>query len=206
MNESLNETYHSVHGAIRESMHVFIDHGIGYAHNLNPGPLSVFEVGFGTGLNALLTARFAREKQTKISYTSVEAFPLDEVIWSQLNYPSLLDMPEAFESMHRAPWNEWQSTNEYFSFFKWKTTLHDVPGNTHRYDVIYFDAFAPSRQPDMWGRDILEKLVGMMSDRGVIVTYCAKGQLKRDFASFGLTVETLHGPPGKKEMVRVKNF
>lgn len=206
LNESLNETYHSVHGAIRESMHVFIDHGIAYAYDVNPRPLSVFEVGFGTGLNALLTARFAREKQSKVAYTSVEAFPLERQVWSQLNYPMLLNMPEEFKSMHHASWNEWQYVDEYFSFFKWKTSLHEVSSNTEHYDVIYLDAFAPSRQPEMWDRDILKKLAGMLNQQGVIVTYCAKGQLKRDFASFGLTVETLHGPPGKKEMVRVKNF
>jgi tRNA U34 5-methylaminomethyl-2-thiouridine-forming methyltransferase MnmC len=122
-----------------------------------------------------------------------------------LNYPTLLDMHNEFSQLHNAHWNEWHLLNEFFSFRKLQTTVQEaaLPG---AFDLIYFDAFAPSRQPEMWSTDVIAKIVKLLTPQGVLVTYCARGQLKRDFMSFGLKVETLQGPPGKKEMVRVQNF
>lgn len=207
LNESINETYHSVHGAIQESMHVFIKHGAEHAYHESKKPhLSIFEIGFGTGLNALLTAKFAQEHSLRVHYTSIEAYPLDERWWSQLNYPSLLNMSTEYNALHRASWNGWQEVCPYFSIRKLHTKLSDLDLDSEAFDLIYFDAFAPSRQPEMWSLDNVEKIVKLLGKRGVLVTYCAKGQLKRDFLSLGFQVETLPGPPGKKEMVRVKNL
>lgn len=206
LNLSLNETYHSTHGALRESQHVFIDHGLRHVvEKNNSHRLSVFEVGFGTGLNALLSILFAEKNRLPLDYTSVEAFPIDMTTALQLNYPSLLGGAPAdlyFKNIHEANWNVPYPVTEYFSLLKMKADLHSASLNEAAYDIIYYDAFAPSKQPEMWSRTILEKIVLTMKPGALFTTYCAKGQLKRDLKSLGLYVESLPGPPGKREMVR----
>lgn len=205
LNTELNETYHSVHGALQESVHVFIKNGLDYFITQRPQEtISIFEVGFGTGLNALLTLQFSRERSQKISYTSVEAFPISEEIWSKLNYADALGTTDDFQQLHHAPWDQLSTITPDFEIKKIKGTLQQVilPENT--FDLIYFDAFAPNKQPEMWTIDILGKAVQSLRSPGVFVTYCAKGQLKRDLKSLGVEVETLPGPPGKKEMVRAR--
>jgi len=204
LNTELNETYHSVHGALQESIHVFIKNGFDLALQKNPESISILEVGFGTGLNALLTLQRAQQVQTKIQYTSIEAFRLPENIWSKLNYAESLGLSEYFIKLHQAPWNVESSILPNFPLLKIDKTLQTVDLNS-TYDLIYFDAFAPNKQPEMWTLDILSKVVGLMKPSGIFVTYCAKGQLKRDLKSLGLNIETLPGPPGKKEMVRGVN-
>lgn len=201
LNTTLNETYHSIHGAVQESKHVFVKHGLDFAGQTRKDSLSILEVGFGTGLNALLTLQHAQQRSARIQYTSLEAFPLPEAIWSKLNYTESLGLTEYFSQLHQAPWNVQSFILPNFQLLKIDKTLQDV--NLDRtFDLIYFDAFAPSKQPEMWTFDMLQKVVNSMSPGGVFVTYCAKGQLKRDLKSLGLEVETLPGPPGKKEMVR----
>jgi tRNA U34 5-methylaminomethyl-2-thiouridine-forming methyltransferase MnmC len=202
LNEELNETYHSVHGAIRESLYVFIQNGLEYWLKKNDVPLSVFEVGFGTGLNALLTLQFAKEFKKKIHYTTIEPFPLPEQIWSGLNYPTSLHGEKEYDALHIARWDSEQSIDVNFTIRKLNTTLEKVEIPEATLDVVYFDAFAPSKQPELWNIALLEKVCRGLKPGGVLVTYCAKGQLKRDLKSLGLMVETLPGPPGKKEMVR----
>jgi len=197
----LNETYHSVHGALQESIHVFIRHGLAPLLATPRETLRVLEVGFGTGLNALLTWQAAQTSSTLIRYTSLEAYPVPEALWRQLNYAEALQMAASFERLHLAPWNTWSSLSPTFHLRKLHTTLQDVSLD-EPVDLIYFDAFAPSKQPDMWTLPMLEKATAALQPGGVFVTYCAKGQLKRDLKSLGLIVETLAGPPGKKEMVR----
>lgn len=202
-NEALNETYHSVHGALQESVHVFIRNGL--EHRLRDShdePLSVFEVGFGTGLNALLTVNYALENAVPITYTSIEAFPVPEEIWRTLNYASTEEAQKKFYSLHEVPWETEQPVVPLFRLRKMHTTLEDVMLPAASFDVIYFDAFAPNKQPDLWTLPMLKKVTDLLKPGGVFVTYCAKGQLKRDLKSLGLTTETLPGPPGKKEMVR----
>ncbi|HEY3404991.1 MAG TPA: tRNA (5-methylaminomethyl-2-thiouridine)(34)-methyltransferase MnmD [Ohtaekwangia sp.] len=201
LNTELNETYHSVHGALQESIYVFIKNGLDPAIQKNPDSLSILEVGFGTGLNALLTLQRAQQVTSKIQYTTLEAFPLTEDIWSRLNYAESLRLQEHFNQLHRAPWNVESSILPNFQLLKIDKTLQTVDLNS-TYDLIYFDAFAPSKQPEMWTLDVLGKVVNLMKPAGIFVTYCAKGQLKRDLKSLGLNIETLPGPPGKKEMVR----
>lgn len=201
----LDETYHSAHGAIQESNYVFIHQGLEYFRiNSAHEKIRVFEVGFGTGLNALLSAVFAEKHQITIDYTSIESFPLALDVFEKLNYPKLMDSEsttELFTKIHESPWEEYAPISTYFQLQKLKKALQ-----THefdkKYDVCFFDAFAPSKQPELWEKRILEKVYSALDDKGVFVTYCAKGQLKRDLRDIGFKVGSLPGPPGKMEMVR----
>jgi len=205
LNVALNETYHSTHGAIQESNHVFIKNGLQFFVEKNPpSSVSVFEVGFGTGLNAFLALLFSEEAKIKTDYTSIEAFPIDLKIANQLNYVEQLKRVgtrDYFQHLHQAEWSKKIKVTDNFSLLKRKTTIQDFDFESN-YDVIFFDAFAPAKQPEMWGLPILEKVIKSLKQNGVFVTYCAQGQLKRNLKSLGLIVESLPGPPGKREMVR----
>ena len=204
--EGLKETYHSFHGALQESVHVFIEKGLRFWRTKSglPKEADIFEVGFGTGLNALLAAQFAIENQVKINFTSVEPFPLGLEIIDQLNYTQLIgedNLKAVFEELHKADWGKAVEINPYFTIHKVKSKLEDFQ-TEERFDVLFFDAFAPSKQAELWEVDLLKKCSDLMRSGGVFTTYSAKGQLKRDLKSIGFEVETLPGPPGKKEMVR----
>lgn len=203
LNEQLNETYHSVHGALQESRYVFIQQGLDVVKE-NSGKLiiNILEVGFGTGLNALLTLQHSISEELKIHYTTLEAFPIEENIWSKLNYAASADSKSLFEKLHHADWNKSVEVTSGFHLQKLHTTLQEVALEKNLFDLIYFDAFAPNKQPEMWQFLMLQKITEAMKSGGVFVTYCAKGQLKRDLNSLNLKVETLQGPPGKREMVR----
>lgn len=204
-NAELKETYHSFHGAIRESRHVFIENGLahwcGLSENMSP---SILEVGFGTGLNAILTLDWLAQHNKSAHYDTLEAFPLEMGIVEALNYKALIGTNSAldhFNELHNLPWGQAVDIADRFTFTKFLVELADfIPQKG--YDIIYYDAFAPSKQPEMWTIDAIEKVVSSLNDHGVFVTYCARGQLKRDLKALGLMVETLDGPPGKKEMVR----
>jgi tRNA U34 5-methylaminomethyl-2-thiouridine-forming methyltransferase MnmC len=202
LNTELDETYHSRHGAVQESIHVFIKEGLDYfLQRKDATDIAILEVGFGTGLNALLTLQRAQEFSNSIHYTSLETYPIPEEIWSKLNYIDSVGLKEKFDQLHQAPWNSAVYILPNFELQKQNVTLQQADLSTG-FDLIYFDAFAPNKQPEMWEIDVLKKVVDAMKVDGVFVTYCAKGQLKRDLKSLGLIVETLAGPPGKKEMVR----
>lgn len=202
-NARLNETYHSHHGAIRESEHVFIDKGLKYVHDQQgSGPVSILEVGFGTGLNALLSLRFSDQSDTPVSYTSIEPFPLDEYIWSRLNYASSLSEKENFRALHLGSWGEEIQLAKNFRILKLRGELQATSLSHGFYDLVFFDAFAPNKQPEMWEISVLSKVADSIKNNGVLVTYCAKGQVKRDLKKLGFLVESLQGPPGKKEMIR----
>jgi tRNA U34 5-methylaminomethyl-2-thiouridine-forming methyltransferase MnmC len=165
------------------------------------------EIGFGTGLNALLTVQAAQHSSFSFQYKTLEAFPLEEEVWSNLNYADALNLKENFDSLHRVSWEEQHAILPNFQFQKHYIKLQDVELNPSSFDIVFFDAFAPNKQPELWEIEILKKVTDALRANGVFVTYCAKGQLKRDLRSLGLTVETIPGPPGKKEMVRaVKLF
>lgn len=203
LNTSLNETYHSVHGALQESNHVFIRHGLDFfCERSSADPVRIFEMGFGTGLNALLTAQRATDMQRHIHYTTLETFPLEHAIWKQLNYAETPEARDLFQKIHEADWNQESAVTPFFTQLKMETSLQQATLPSSFFEVIYYDAFAPSKQPELWEIDLLRKVAEAMKAGGVFVTYCAKGQLKRDLKNLGLTVETLAGPPGKKEMVR----
>jgi tRNA U34 5-methylaminomethyl-2-thiouridine-forming methyltransferase MnmC len=203
LNPQLNETYHSIHGARQESVHVFINKGLDFvAQRDAKNSVKILEIGFGTGLNALLTAHYAKEKDILIEYTTLEAFPVNESIWQQLNYAQSESEREIFYKLHHEPWDQWVEIRPGFMLKKINATLQVVSFDHTYFDLVYFDAFAPNKQPEMWELPMLQKTVDALRANGVFVTYCAKGQLKRDLASCGTTVETLQGPPGKREMIR----
>jgi tRNA U34 5-methylaminomethyl-2-thiouridine-forming methyltransferase MnmC len=201
----LNETYHSMHGAVQESEHVFIKAGLEELL-AKKNPIRIFEVGFGTGLNAWLTYKRIAGSDAKVIYHSIEPYPLTEEIYTNLNYTKDSEdktLNDFFSKLHNAPWNEELEMNGNFILKKIKLRLEDynsIPeGN---FDLIYYDAFAPSKQADMWLPENILKMYSMLSEGGLLVTYCARGQFKRDLKAAGFTVETLEGPPGKKEMTR----
>lgn len=201
-NTDLNETYHSVHGAIQESLHVFIKNGLQYFHEQRGSKtISILEVGFGTGLNALLSLRYAVEHALHLRYTTLEPYPLPKEVWSNLNYGSDEQDREYFRALHEVEWEREVSLAPEFAILKHKSTLQDA-ALTDRYDIVYFDAFAPAVQPELWAYASLRKVTKLLDPAAVFVTYSARGQLKRDLRSLGLVVESLPGPPGKNEIVR----
>ena len=207
-NQDIQESYHSTHGALHESTHVFIGNGLRYTLDLyQKTSLTVFELGFGTGLNAVLTAIYAEQNQVNIIYESVEKFPLSQELALSLNYPELIEDTNAhliFSKLHKSPWNQSQQISPYFGLKKIACGIEEYQAQQPCFDLCYFDAFAPSKQAEMWEIPILSKVYQLLTEGGILVTYSAKGQLKRDLKSLGFTVETLPGPPGKKEMVRAK--
>lgn len=195
-------TYHSKHGAIQESMHVFIEAGLRYQLQRTEGPLNILEMGFGTGLNALLT--WLEPGGRLIRYESLEAFPIDMEMASQLNYGSALADPTAarkLQQLHEAPWNQWVQPDDLFHLQKHQVKLAEFESN-EQYDLIYFDAFAPGAQPDLWTESIFRKLFGYTKPGGVLVTYCSKGDVRRAMQAAGFQIEKIPGPPGKREMIR----
>jgi len=200
-NPVLNETYHSKHGAIQESIHVYIEYGLLAFGDLNE--VNVLEVGFGTGLNALLTWNKAEELRLKVEYHTLEPFPLSSEITSQLNYPSLMQEPlaaERFKKIHECAWEEKTQLSEYFTIYKYKSTLEEkvLPLNT--FNVCYFDAFAPNRQAEVWVENNFKKIFDSLFEGGILTTYCAQSAFKRTLKAVGFEVESLKGPLYKKEM------
>lgn len=203
----LNETYHSFHGALGESMHVFIRMGLDYWKSQHPDrtKLSILEVGFGTGLNGLLALEWAEKNAINITFVTIEPFPLNSLITNQLNFGQIVAdavHDQAFHAMHAAPWGKGSAISSRFNLLKHQCRLEDFSAPGWAFDLVFFDAFAPSKQAELWEKDLLRKVARLMAPAGVFTTYCAKGQLKRDLKSLDLLVETLPGAPGKKEMVR----
>lgn len=200
----MNEHYHSTYGALTESLQVFIGSGLQYFSG--KGEVSVFEAGFGTGLNALLTSLSALRTGMKVHYDALEKYPVSMELVKQLNYPSLLkdtepDAENLFSAIHQAGW---ESATEIHSLFHLKKMQGDlcrfIP--VASYDLIFFDAFAPDKQPEMWTGEIMQRLVSSMKPGAIFTTYCVKGSVKRILKDCGLVVEKLPGPPGKREILR----
>ncbi|HTH54620.1 MAG TPA: tRNA (5-methylaminomethyl-2-thiouridine)(34)-methyltransferase MnmD, partial [Cyclobacteriaceae bacterium] len=175
LNESLNETYHSTHGAIRESLHVFINNGLHFLLERNKlSHLSILEIGFGTGLNALLAFRESQDQKIKIHFTTVEAFPIAADFIAGLNYPDQLKFsPRHFVELHHADWNKTVSITPTFDIEKREGTVQELNFDDEIFDLVFFDAFAPNKQPEMWERPLLEKIFRSMKNDAVFVTYCA---------------------------------
>jgi tRNA U34 5-methylaminomethyl-2-thiouridine-forming methyltransferase MnmC len=200
----LNETYHSMHGAVQESEHVFIKAGL-EQFLPHKNTIKIIEVGFGTGLNAWLSYKRVAGTSTKIIYHSLEPYPLEENIYSQLNYSkksSDTALQEFFPQLHQAPWDKEVQLNNNFTLKKIKLRLEDYLVSEQDFDLVYYDAFAPSKQAEVWLLENIRKVYSLLSEKGILVTYCARGQFKRDLKEIGFSVETLLGPPGKKEMTR----
>lgn len=197
---SLDEHYHSVKGALTESLHIFIKSGL--HHSVKPSP-RILEIGFGTGLNALLTVAEAIHGRD-IHYTSLERYPLSQAIVSQIDYASLVDksISPFFQQLHDATWNTTIDILPTFHLHKVETDFTAYQF-TDTYDLIYYDAFAPEKQPEMWTQDIFHRMYAILNPGGILVTYCAKGIVRRMLQSAGFTVERLPGPPaGKREILR----
>jgi tRNA U34 5-methylaminomethyl-2-thiouridine-forming methyltransferase MnmC len=197
----LNVTYHSKHGAIKESVHVFIESGLNY---LNKKEISVLEVGFGTGLNALLTLIEADKNGLKIIFDVVELYPLDSVCVSSLNYLSILKAPrlaQAFAHMHACEWDVAAKISGQFELKKIRGDIRYVE-LTGNYDIVYFDAFDPVVQPELWTVDVFRKIFNVATQGCVLVTYCSKGIVRRAMTEAGFSVSKIAGPKGKREIVR----
>jgi tRNA U34 5-methylaminomethyl-2-thiouridine-forming methyltransferase MnmC len=197
-----DEPYHSIHGAIQEACHVFIKSGLEYFNGKSN--LSILETGFGTGLNALITLIESQKKGIAIDYTGVEAYPVVPEEVEQLNYVEQLqvnELKEVFNDLHNVPWEEKTEITKGFKLTKQKKSFTEI-GDQNLYDLIYFDAFSPERQPELWTPEIFEKMFLSLKDNGILVTYSAKGSVRRAMQSAGFIVERLPGPPGKREMMR----
>jgi len=205
----INVTYHSIYGAIQESLHVFIEAGLkGIRPFVTARCLNILEIGFGTGLNALLT--FIESGKTKqiIHYTAIELFPLEEIEIISLNYCEQLDRQDllpTFAQMHKCKWEQDIKLSETFYIHKTKQDLQGYK-TTDLQDLIYFDAFAPSSQPEVWTKEIFDKMYSILNTNGILVTYCSKSDVRKNMVAAGFEVEKLKGPQGKREMIRgIKN-
>ena len=197
----IDETYHSIHGAVNESTHVFLRAGLDLCHKLK---LRVLEVGFGTGLNAYLTALETERRNIEIDYVSVEKFPLSADIYEKLNFGDIIgDNQVLFQSIHRTDWGEKKKLTPLFYLEKLQSdfTALSLQG---KFDVIYYDAFSPDKQAELWTEDIFAKLFASTEEAGVLTTYCAKGAVRRAMQAAGFIVERIPGPVGKREMLRAK--
>ena len=200
--EDWDENYHSSHGAIQEAYHVFIKSGLDLFPNKSK--VSILEIGFGTGLNALITLLEKRNRNLEIDYHGVEAYPVAPAEMEELNYIDQLQHPEAataFKTMHNTAWDEKVVIEEAFCLTKRKQFFTDITDeNTHQ--LIYFDAFGARVQPDLWTEEIFKQMFLALQPEGVLVTYAAKGSVRRAMLAVGFLVEKLPGPPGKREMLR----
>lgn len=201
----LKVTYHSIHGAIQESKHVFIQSGLLSSKVFDyVGVHQVLEIGFGTGLNALLTLIEADKYKNRIYYTAIELYPLNESEVKQLNYCEQLNLPhyqQLFEKMHQVEWNELYEISWNFRLTKIKTDLHEF-STENSFFLIYFDAFAPNAQPGLWTKEVFEKMYSLLLPEGILVTYCSKGDVRRAMQAAGFKVEKIPGPRRKREMIR----
>lgn len=199
--EEWNESYHSKHGAIQEAKHVFIKNGLSL---FEKNPVSILEIGFGTGLNAFITFLESEHKPQQINYVGVEAYPVNAEEVLGMNYVEELEALEfdnIFEKMHKTEWNEKIEISSRFSLTKRKQFFDEID-DLEIFDLIYFDAFGYRVQPELWSTEIFQKMYNSLKPNGVLVTYAARGVVKRSMISVGFTVEKLAGPPGKREMFR----
>jgi tRNA U34 5-methylaminomethyl-2-thiouridine-forming methyltransferase MnmC len=201
--EEWDECYHSRFGAIQEALHVFIKNGLSLFEN---NPVSILEIGFGTGLNVLVTFLESQKAHQKIDYVGVEAYPVSAEEASLMNYVVELNAENErpiFEKMHECSWEEKISLNDTFSLTKRKQFFADID-DVEKFDLIYFDAFGFDVQPELWSTEIFQKMFDALKPKGVLVTYAARSVIKRSMIEAGFTVEKLKGAPGKREMFRAR--
>lgn len=198
-----NECYHSKHGAIQEAKHVFIKNGLALFPNQN---VSILEIGFGTGLNAFITFLEAVKFGQVVDYVGVEAYPISEHEMQSMNYLTELDALDSkaiFDEMHSINWEEKYNLSDTFSLTKRKQFFEEID-DVEKFDLIYFDAFGFRVQPELWSTEIFEKMYKALKPNSILVTYAARGVVKRSMIEVGFTVEKLAGPPGKREMFRAR--
>ena len=198
----LNETYHSTKGAITEAKHVFIKEGL---HFSGQSSLKIFEMGFGTGLNAIITVNESEKNNLDILYHTIEWIPVDEHIIKEMDYLNALNishLKDAYYYMHQSKHNEELSLSDHFIFKKFINKIEEHELELAFYDIIYYDAFGPKVQPELWDIPVLTQMYNALKTGGIFVTYCAQGQFKRNLKEIGFRVESIPGPPGKREMTR----
>lgn len=195
-----NERYHSIYGATTESQVVFINAGLVDAVD-RTSSVKILEMGFGTGLNALMSWNYADDHKVDVEYTGYEKFPITSEIASELEYGSLFKSKEDYLNLHDCSADQFHKFSTHFTFRKRLTDIDELSDQDY-YDVIYFDAFAPAAQEELWSVELFEKMYNSLQNQGVLVTYCAKGQVKRNLRAAGFEVTGLPGPPGKREMTK----
>ena len=203
-NDEIHETYHSVHGSINESNHVYINSGLKYfLDQEKKKKVAVLEIGFGTGLNFLLLNNYINKTEKKVYYYTIEPYPLPEEILKKLNHVSILGnkTKDIFKTIHKSEEKNIR-IGENIIFKKSRVCLEEISLEKNSFDIIFFDAFAPSKQPDMWSLQNLSKVYGSMKKNAVLVTYCSSSKFKKSLTDIGYDIEVLSGPVGKKEMVR----
>ncbi len=205
-----NEHYHSYNGAITESRHIFINAGLDYhVRQVNKKEINLLEVGMGTGLNVFLTFLYSKQHPGfKINYLTLEPHPVKQSYVDQLNYPDFLNSncySDVFTSMHTSRFNDKMKFSQHFLFSKRQEKIQDSVFH-ESLDIVYFDAFSPRLQPELWTKEIFFKIFGTLQPGGILVTYCAKGEVKRILKNTGFFVESIPGPPGKREMIRASKL
>ncbi|MBL7911147.1 MAG: tRNA (5-methylaminomethyl-2-thiouridine)(34)-methyltransferase MnmD [Bacteroidia bacterium] len=203
LNKELNATYHSKFGAVEESKHIYINHGLVPSMSYFGNSINIIEIGFGTGLNALLTLQEATLQKLNIHYYAIEKNPVPKELYKKLNYSSFVKTLEEdqFERIMASEWEEQITLNPFFKISKLQKDIHDLPTLPQAH-LIYYDAFAPAAAPDMWQKPVFDKLYNVLPQKGSIITYCAKGEVKRTLKQTGFIVEALPGPSGKREITR----
>jgi len=198
-----NESYHSQHGAIQEAKHVYIQAGLDFRYKKwKDKTLNILEIGFGTGLNAFLSSIYAKQNQVKLNYYGIEKYPLSSEIIDEIDYAEVIKTDgKSFAKLHDTEWAKSTEIHDLFKLKKIKTDFRNYESQ-HCFDIIFFDAFGPRVQPDLWERPVLQKCSDMMTKKAVWVTYSCKGSVRRDLLDLGFKVEKILGPPGKREMMR----
>lgn len=198
----LNETYHSTKGALTECKHVFIKEGIIHSQLKE---FNILEMGFGTGLNAIMTLQHVLDNDLSVNYHTLESHPLDLELVSELDYlhdAETQELKPFFELMHQTEWNKVTEIHPQFQFTKFHTTAEEHIFPEDYYDLVFYDAFGPKVQPELWKEDLLSHFHKALRQGGILVTYCAQGAFKRALKALGFEVQSIPGPPGKREMTR----
>lgn len=201
--EQFGVSYHSKHGAIQETQHVFIDAAL-LAKAKDQKKISILDIGFGTGLNAFMSFLAANNQALQLDYTAIEAFPIRTNQAATLNYTEILNLPQEqahFMQLHECDWNQSIDLSPNFTFIKLLKRFEELDF-VAKFDVIYFDAFAPDAQSELWEAPLLSQMYTALKEKGILTTYCAKGVVKRTLKSIGFHIEGIPGPPGKREMTR----
>ncbi len=204
--EQFDEHYHSIHGAEQESQLIYLTYGLEQRlQSLGTGylePVWILEMGFGTGLNAWLTLLKCTEQKQKVHYTTIEKYPIELSVAESLGYAKTAEEKSLFLKLHQAEWNEEVQINEYFTLHKRAEDSLAYQGQDNCFDVIYFDAFSPNRQPELWAEEVFQHLAKLGKQGAVLTTYCAMGEVRRRLQRSGFVMERLAGPVGKREVLR----
>lgn len=206
LNDHIGETYHSSFGAIQESKHIFINAGLSEVLRGNPKSINILEVGTGTGLNVLLTYEYIKGKDVKIEYTGYEAYPINKSEVAELNYPQLLNINDCLLRLIHSSTDSTLMLSNSFTFRNVEEKIENVSLPKSKYNLIYFDAFSPDAQPELWTPKIFQELYYSLASGGLLTTYSCKGIVKRSLKEAGFKIEKLPGPPGKREFLRAFKY